>query len=135
MPAAALALFPGLWLWSVYPYYLNDYRFYNRTANKNETLPVVCLCQQFSVCGCDNNDNSTYLDDALVDGKNYNKTLLNVADVNGTRKLIINGTLPNGTTAPGGTEGAGTRTYSNQLATYSGYWALILLVVSMVTTL
>jgi hypothetical protein len=61
-----------------------------------------------------------------------NKTLLHVADVNGTRKLVINGTLPNGTTAPGGAEGAAAR---QQIATYSGYWVMIMIVVSIVTLL
>lgn len=71
-PVAVLAIMPGLWLYSVYPYYYNNpYRFYNRTANAtnnngqptkrqsnqgaNETLPVLCLCQEFLVCGCDEN--------------------------------------------------------------------------------
>lgn len=83
-PAALLLIFPGIWLFSVYPYYMSQpYRFYNqsgvrnRTAQfddrsvllgegetvqlktrqqeqgANETLPVICLCQEYSVCGCD----------------------------------------------------------------------------------
>jgi hypothetical protein len=123
-------LFPGLWLWSVYPYHLNPYRFYNESARENQTLPVTCLCQEFSVCGCDNSDNATYLHSAIGNGREtMNKTLLHVADVNDTRTLVINGTLPNGTTAPGGTEGAAAR---QRVSTYSGYWVMVMIVVSIV---
>lgn len=77
------------------------------TSNRNESLPVICLCQEYSVCGCDENHNQTYID-ALVanataaagDGIITSK----ITDVNGTRTLVINGTLENGTTADGGTE-------------------------------
>jgi len=115
--AAALVIFPGLWLYSVYPYYYtNPYRFYNSTFQNatqqglNDTLPVVCLCQEFSVCGCDENDDQKYLSDLVGNGSYaaLNKTLVTVSQVNDTqtRALVLNGTLPNGTTAPGGTEDA-----------------------------
>jgi len=73
-PAAALLIFPGIWLWSVYPYYYNNpYTFRNRTLQNatdgvNQTLPVVCLCQQFAVCGCDDNNNATFFDSLVGNG-------------------------------------------------------------------
>jgi hypothetical protein len=142
VPAAALAIFPGLWLWSVYPYHLNNYSFYNRTARNNtrnekrdgmnETLPVTCLCQQYSVCGCDNNDNTQYLNDLVGNGsyQALNKTLVTVADVNGTKNLVINGTLPNGTTAPGGTDDAAANL---RIPGYAGY--LVIAAIAFVTVL
>jgi hypothetical protein len=38
-----------------------------------------------------------------------NQTLIQVNDVNGTSTILINGTLPNGTTAAGGTSAAAGR--------------------------
>ena len=103
----ALAFFPGLWLAGAYLYpYSHPYAFYNRSSNRNESKPVKCLCQQYQPCGCDDNDDSTFLNQTIGDGTNLNNTLVRVADVNGTSQIFLNGTLPNGTTAPGG-EGAG----------------------------
>jgi hypothetical protein len=100
----ALGFFGGAWLYGAYLYsYPHSYGFYNRTANANQTKPVNCLCQQYSVCGCDDNDDQTYLTSIIGDGNpsNFNQSLLRVADVNGTSQIFINGTLPNGTTADG----------------------------------
>jgi len=147
---AALAIMPGLWLYSVYPYhYNNPYRFYNRTANRtnndndndrrslvylvsrqeqgaNETLPVVCLCQENSPCGCDENDDPAYISDLIGNGSYaaLNKTLVTVSDVNNTRSLVLNGTLPVGTTAAGGEDSAA----AHPMAKYTGYWAMGLVV-------
>ncbi|KAL5113809.1 hypothetical protein ACEQ8H_008310 [Pleosporales sp. CAS-2024a] len=151
--AGALAIMPGLWLYSVYPYYYNTpYTFRNRSANRtnnidnnndrrslvylvtrqdqqgaNETLPVVCLCQQYSVCGCDENTDSAYIDDLVGNGSYaaLNKTLITVSDVNNTKTLVLNGTLPNGTTAPGGTDDSAA---GHGIAKYTGYWAMGLVV-------
>ena len=109
---AAVALFPGIWLWSVFPYTFPDrHSFVNQSAANttfpggvNETLPVVCLCQQYAECGCDGNDNATYFD-ALLGNGSYpalNKSLVNLADVNGSKTVVINGSLENGTTAATG---------------------------------
>ncbi|KAF2258424.1 hypothetical protein CC78DRAFT_537798 [Lojkania enalia] len=124
----AALIFPGLWLWSVYPYYLHPYRFYNETFQNattrglNQTLPVVCLCEEFSVCGCDNNNSTQYLDDLVGNGSYaaLNKSLVTVSIVNDSQQaLVINGTLPNGTTAPGGTDVA-----PNLRVGLSGYWIM-----------
>jgi hypothetical protein len=134
LPAAALAIFPGIWLWSVYPYHLNPYSFYNESARRNETLNATCLCQQFASCGCDNNDDPNYLKAAIGNGSYaaLNRTLINVADINGTRMLAINGTLPNGTTAPGGTDDAAAGLHINR---YAGYWVMFMIVLSTVSLL
>jgi hypothetical protein len=142
--AGALAIMPGLWLYSVYPYYYNNpYRFYNRSANAtehnnnrrslftrqqqmgaNQTLDVICLCEEFNVCGCEENDDQKYLDDLIGNGSYaaLNKSVVTVSEVNNTRKLILNGTLPNGTTAPGGEDDAGAS------LSVSGYWVMCLIV-------
>ncbi|KAF2200280.1 hypothetical protein GQ43DRAFT_432661 [Delitschia confertaspora ATCC 74209] len=139
LPAAALLIFPGLWLYSVYPYHYNHpYSFRNRTVENatdgiNQTLPVTCLCQEHSVCGCDENDNSTYLNDLIGNGSYaaLNKTLVNVAMVDGNRTLVINGTLPSGTTAPS-TSGS---VAPNKVLQFSGYWAMVAIVISVVSFL
>jgi hypothetical protein len=145
-PVAILAIMPGIWLYSVYPYHFNNpYRFYNRTANgtrtttrsllsrqdvggANETLPVTCLCQEFAVCGCDENTDQSYIDELIGNGSYaaLNKTLVTVSDVNGTKTLVLNGSLPTGTTAPGGQDDAGAQL---GVGKYAGYWAMGLVVV------
>lgn len=150
-PIAVLAIMPGLWLYSVYPYYYtNRYNFYNRTGNRtrinnngrrdyvglmirqesggaNESLPVMCLCSENSVCGCDENDDQQYINDLVGDGDyaKLNKSLVTVSDVNGTRTLVLNGSLPEGTTAPGGQDAAAA---ALSFGKYAGYWALGLVV-------
>jgi hypothetical protein len=106
----------------------------------NETKPVTCLCAEFSVCGCDDNSDTTFLDSIIGDGDytKLNKTLVQVADINGTSTIILNGTLPNGTTATGGTEEAdGSSSDSSSGSSSgrasgflqaSGYWVMIAMV-------
>ncbi len=91
----------------MYPY-ARPYSFYNASSEQNETKPVTCGCAQYAVCGCDENGDTQYLADLIGDGNynNLNHTLVTVANVNGTQRILINGTLPNGTTAPGGDEDA-----------------------------
>ena len=134
--AAAALLIPGLWLHDAYGYnYRNNYGFRNRTANRNDSLPVVCLCQEYSACGCDENDNSTYLDDLIGDGdyRKLNKSLVNVANVNGTRKLVINGTLPNGTDVSSNDAGSGAS--RNIAVENAGFWAVGAIVGAMLYVL
>ncbi|KAG4432352.1 hypothetical protein IFR05_012171 [Cadophora sp. M221] len=155
-----LAVYPGLWLYGAYGYgYYNPYHFHNRTARRNstntnttntptrdfpelvirqddggvnESKPVTCLCAQYSVCGCDDDGNYTFLDSIIGDGDYFklNQSLVTVADVNGTSTILLNGTLPNGTTAAGGTEDAITSTGNTNAAVQtliqaSGYWVMI----------
>lgn len=131
LPLAVIAIMPGLWLWSVYPYlYNNPYRFVNQTAvnatnpnGLNTTLPVLCLCQQYMVCGCDENDDQQYLKDLVGNGSYaaLNKSLVTVAQYNGLTTLVLNGSLPNGTTAPGGTDDAAA---GLKVGKYAAYYAV-----------
>ena len=123
---------PGLWLFSAYPYYLSSpYRFYNQTERTNTTLPVTCLCQEYSPCGCEENEDTNYLNDLVGNGSYaaLNKALVTVSDVNGTRNLVINGTLPNGTTAPGGTDDE-SAAINLKVGKYAGYWVMATIVLT-----
>ena len=145
-----MGIFPGLWLGAAYAYpYSHPYSYHNRTntsepAGTNETLPVTCLCQQYSACGCDDNDDSTYLDSILGNGSysSLNSSLVNIADVNGTKTVVLNGTLPNGTDDSTATGSNGTATGPNSSTTSgvtssatrqmllkaSGYWVMLAIV-------
>jgi hypothetical protein len=144
---------PGLWLYSVYTYYYNcPYEIFNRTATNidsdrrdmvnpkvkqdtqsaNETLPVICLCQMFQVCACDENNNQQYIKELVGNGSYapLNKSLVIVSSINGTKTLVLNGSLPNGTTAPGGVEDAA---IGLSISSYYGNWAMSLVVLYGVT--
>lgn len=142
LPITAVAFFPALWLYSsiyAYPYNYN-YRYRN-TTGQNDSIPVTCLCQQYSVCGCDNNGNTTNLDQLVSNGTDAPQNSSNVRVVrfpNGTRQAYVNGTLPNGTTADGGTDpnnadqvSMAERIYFN----YAGYWVMVATVLATVTML
>lgn len=66
---------------------------------------MTCLCEQYSSCGCDDANNSTFLDGIIGDGNlaNLDKSLVNVGNVNGTKTIVLNGTLPNDTVADAST--------------------------------
>ena len=146
----------GLFLFGAYSYpYHHPYTFYNRTANgtsnSNNTLtgralwereadaeseegveqtkPVTCLCAAYAECGCDDSGNTTFLNSLIGDGtySKLNLTLVNVADVNGTSTILLNGTLPNGTTIPGGTEDANHAEGMRGLMQSSGYLVMVTL--------
>ena len=142
--AGAALIFPGVWAYGAYNYpYSHPYSYHNRTntsepANQNETLPVTCLCQMYSACGCDDNANSTYLDGLVGDGSPgaENSSLVHVGPVNGTKTVVLNGTLPNGTdtdaapaaaatTSTSTSGGAGGRAaVARSVAEGSGVWLL-----------
>lgn len=101
-----LAFWPGPWLpYPVYMYpYGSSYHYHNRTSDEDEERPVLCACQEYNVCSCeeieDDDDFEDMFEELLEDG-DYNKmnhTLVTVGEVNGTKTIMINGTLPNGTT-------------------------------------
>lgn len=152
-----LSIYPGLWLYGAYNYpYTHPYSFHNRTGRANhtnttntrrdmgfeiveirqssdegvnETKPVICLCALYAECGCDDDGNSTTLDSIIGDGTyaNLNQSLVTVSDVNGTSTIVLNGTLPNGTTAAGGTEDAFSAAARNAIE-MSGYWVMVAIV-------
>lgn len=96
---AALAFWPGLWLGSAYMYnYPHHYHYHNDTTDEDENKPVICGCAEDAVCACEEN-NKTLAE--LVGNGSYaalNKSIINVAKENGTTYILINGTLPKGTT-------------------------------------
>jgi len=121
-----------LWLYGAYQYhYNNPYNFYNQSAGQNQSKPIDCFCQQYSVCGCDDNTNSTFMNQVIGNGdyNALNKSLVTVADVNGTSTILLNGTLPNGTTADDGssttTAGSATSVASRATAGYTLLAALV----------
>ncbi|KAK5663551.1 hypothetical protein OQA88_3982 [Cercophora sp. LCS_1] len=132
---AAVAFWPGLWLYGAYMYpYTHHHSFYNASSKQNETKPVTCGCDPYQVCGCDENGDQQYLSDIVGNGTNLNSTLVAVGTVDGVQRILINGTLPNGTTAAGGTEdpngGAGLRTMLHT----AGWWPVVAIVSAMVLT-
>lgn len=124
---AALGIFPGLLLYGAYAYpYTTRYGYRNSTSNRNESLPVTCVCAQYSACGCDDNDNSTFISSLLPNGQNTSQAV--IANINGTRMVVINGTLPNGTDDSADedstvTTGAGIG-MRQTLAEASGFWLM-----------
>ncbi|KAI1464194.1 uncharacterized protein F4812DRAFT_443738 [Daldinia caldariorum] len=118
-----------------YPY-THHYPYHNATTNQNETKPVVCICDYYGECGCDDNGNQTYFNSVIGDGsyENLNRSLVTVAENETTHEktIYIYGTLPNGTTSSGGTEdpnaGAGLQT----LARAAGWWPVVTTAIAIV---
>lgn len=140
LPVAALAFFPGIWLAGAYAYpYTHPYYYHNNTNNKNESLPVVCLCEEYQECGCDDNNNSTYYESLFNGTQPHNTSMVRVANVNGTEKIVINGTLANGTTADNGSTSSSSSSTSGAaqgplvtLVNASGYWVMVAVVIATV---
>ncbi|KAG6016294.1 hypothetical protein E4U43_003940, partial [Claviceps pusilla] len=130
---AALAFWPGVWHHgaNLYPH-RNDFSFYNSTTRATERLPVVCGCAQYEECACD--ENEAALRELVGDGtyEALNKSIINVGDYRGRKTLLINGTLPNGTTADG-PDSAGFGTTS--LTEIAVYWSLAAAVLATVFVL
>ncbi|KAL8954323.1 MAG: hypothetical protein Q9183_007196 [Haloplaca sp. 2 TL-2023] len=144
--AAAAVIFPGIWLAGCYQYpYANRYSFRNGTRQGNSTLdrrqddgnvtlPVTCLCAQNRDCGCDDNlDDSSYLDTIVGDGTDLNETLVHIGPVNDTETIVLNGTLPDGTTEEVPTESSAAT--GMHVFEASGIWAIGGIVAAAVTFL
>ena len=117
---AALGFLPGAYLYGAYAYpYTHDYNYRNDSSPdaRNESLPVICLCDQYSACGCDDNGNTTDINDLL-----RNQSLAKIETVNGTQTVVLNGTLPNGTDST--TSGAAGGMMRQTLAESSGFWVM-----------
>jgi hypothetical protein len=133
LPIAALAFFPGLWLYGAHVYpYDHHYHYINDTSNRNESLPVICLCGEYAECGCDDNNNSTYYESLFNGTQPKNGSIVRVTDVNGTQTIVINGTLPNGTTVD---DAAVDSAAAVSIIQASGYWAMTAIVAGAVYTL
>ncbi|KAA8636200.1 hypothetical protein SMACR_04995 [Sordaria macrospora] len=131
-----LAVWPAVWLYGAYMYpYHNLHTYHNQTSDQDETRNVTCACDPYNTCGCDENTNSTYIDDLIGNGSYsaMNQTLITVATVNGTDYLLINGTLPNGTTAAGGTDDDESSAAGLQrLLEHAGWWPVVATVAATV---
>lgn len=145
LPLAFFAFFPGIWLYGELYSYPLGFPYYYQFNGRNQSVDVTCLCQQYSVCGCDDTGDSAYLQDLIGNGTGLP---VNTSDVvvlpvlaNGTQFAYVNGTLPNGTTAAGGTDpssDAEADTISGvgkRLVGFAGYWVMLMMVVGTVCTL
>jgi hypothetical protein len=124
-----------LWPHGAYFYpYSHPYGFYNQSSGRNETKPVQCACDPTEECSCDDNNNATYMNSIIGDGSysGLNKSLVTVGDVNGTSTILINGTLPNGTTASGGTDDPNAGSGMTSLLQNAAWWPMVASVVGMV---
>lgn len=130
---AGIGVGATFWIAGSYMYhYPNPYRFYNQSSRQNETKPIDCGCLPDLVCGCDENNDPQYLSDIVGNGTNLNATLVSVATVEGVQRIIINGTLPEGTTAAGGSDNAGAG--MRVLLQSAGFWPVVAIVSAMVLT-
>ncbi|KAK1731879.1 uncharacterized protein BDZ83DRAFT_8376 [Colletotrichum acutatum] len=129
----ALAFWPGLWLGAhMYPY-SHPYRYYNETARQNQTKPVLCGCQEYQPCGCDENNSTEYMNSLLGNGSYaaLNKSVVNIGEYNGNETILINGSLPNGTTAAGGSDEVGSAAFRTAAETL-GFWPVVVVVLATV---
>lgn len=124
----ALAFYPLLaWPHGAYFYpYGHPYGFYNHSSGRNESKPVQCACDPDVECGCDDdggNATTTVLNELIGDGSydKLNQTEVMVAN----NTIFINGTLPNGTTAAGGTEDANAGAGMRFLLQNAGWWPVV----------
>jgi hypothetical protein len=130
LPITAFAFFPGLWLYGTLYAYPYHYPYYYNNDGRNQTANATCLCQQYSECGCDDTGNSTFLQNLINNGTDHpvnTSTVRYITYPNGTQAAYINGTLPNGTTAAGGTDPSNANQISGAarlLMQYGGYWAM-----------
>jgi len=121
--AAALAFWPGVWLGGAYLYhYPNSYKYYNESSEEEEERPIICACSAEAYCGCDQDDktNNTAIYDELIGNGSYehlNKSIVDVAEVNGTTTILINGTIPNDTALPSEDNAA-----AQSMIQAMGYW-------------
>lgn len=107
-------LYGGIWAYDVWRYSwgkpipYTSYRSQNSTLPSNMTepangtlVPVVCLCEMYSECGCEEEHDDAYIQGLLKDATSDagDKTAAWMVYKPGDPVLVINGTLPNGTTA------------------------------------
>jgi len=130
----ALAFWPGLWLAGAYMYpYSHPYRYYNETARENQTKAVLCGCAEDLPCSCEENNATDYMNSLIGNGSydGLNKSVVNIGEVNGTETILINGTLPSGTTASGGTDEVGSAAFRTAVEAL-GFWPVAAVVLATV---
>lgn len=145
LPITALAFFPGIWLYGslhAYPYG-SPYHYRNQTGF-NQTVDITCVCQQYSVCGCDDDGNTTFVQQVIGNGtdrpRNSSEVVILPPLANGTQRAYINGTLPNGTTAAGGEDPSSDEEIIasgavRMVANYGGYWIMLMTVLGTLCAL
>ncbi|KAH0425466.1 hypothetical protein CcaCcLH18_10925 [Colletotrichum camelliae] len=129
-----LAFWPGLWFVGVHMYpYSHPHRFYNQSAGENQTKPVVCGCASHQPCACDENNSTEYMSALLGNGsyQGLNQSVVTKGIYNNTDTILINGTLPNGTTASGGTDDVGSAAF-RVAAEALGFWPMLAVVLATV---
>ena len=84
----------------MYGPYGYHHNYYNRSSRRDEEREIICACGENAECMCDDVDDEEFWDDLIGDGDydKLNKSVVDVTEVNGTTKIVVNGTLPNGTT-------------------------------------
>jgi hypothetical protein len=131
---AAIAFWPGAWNHLPYLYpHEQPWHYQNKTSGRDETKPVLCGCGPYQECGCDDNADQAYIDSIIGNG-NYgslNRSLVSIGDVNGTETILINGTLPNGTTASGGTKSPNAAAGRMYMTKGAGWWPALAIAVVM----
>ncbi|KAI1361190.1 hypothetical protein F5Y08DRAFT_27358 [Xylaria arbuscula] len=116
------------YLYGAYAYpYNHHYYYHNATTDMNETKPVICVCDPYNPCTCEDNGNQTYFESVIGNGsyQGLNHTLVSIAknDTTGNLTIYINGEVDNGTTAAGGTEDPDSAANSMvALAQAAGWW-------------
>lgn len=95
--------FAGGWLFGAYAYpYSHPIIFRNITRdNATQKESLICMCQKYLECGCDDNTNKAYVDDLVGDGSydGLDHSVVQTGKWKGKPALFVNGTLANGTTA------------------------------------
>ncbi|KAH0444223.1 hypothetical protein CcaCcLH18_00448 [Colletotrichum camelliae] len=131
-----LAFWPGLWLAGAHMYpYSHPYRFYNQSARENQTKPVICGCADHQPCACDENNSTEYMSALLGNGsyQGLNQSVVTKGIYNNTDTILINGTLPNGTTASGGSDDVGTTSAAFRAVSEAlGFWPMVAVVLATV---
>ncbi|KAF5227324.1 hypothetical protein FANTH_14790 [Fusarium anthophilum] len=102
---AALMFWPGTWVDGAYVYpYNHTHQYHNETSDKDEVRDLLCGCSRYQHCTCDDNNSVQYFNELIGNGSYgaLNKSIVTVAEVNGTVAILINGTLSNDTDLPDG---------------------------------
>lgn len=134
LPATAGGFFGGLWAHSLYDHsmyaypYSESYHYVDHIHHQEKSVPVVCVCQEYSECSCDSNNNSAYYDSLFNGTQPRHTSDVQVVNMNGTETIYVNGTLANGTTAAASAAST-TRMPALHL---SGYLVTVALVVAAV---
>lgn len=129
LSGAALAFLPGVMLYGAYVYpYSDHYNYVDDDSHKDKSLPVVCYCEKYMDCSCDDSSKSYQSD--FRNHQPMNTSTVQVVNVNGTEKIYVNGTVPNGTSTA--SSGASTLTVGQSMAQNTGYWAMVAVVIGAV---